>query len=60
MGTFYEIGCRVCNQGGKWKNFTDGEGNFRAQCTACGHKVDITAKSVRDQPDAKVMDARMF
>ena len=53
---FHEVGCRNCGEGGNWRIFTDGKGNFNAT-HSCGHTSNF---KVVTKPDPETIDMRMF
>ena len=55
--TLYEVGCRNCGVGGKWKIFADNEGHFAAKCVGCGHESNF---EVVEHPDIKTIELRFL
>lgn len=55
-GSFSEVGCRRCGEGGyAWKIYTDGEGNFEAH-HRCGH---VSTFTVVPKKDPQAFDMRV-
>lgn len=55
-----EVGCRQCGQGGKWKIFTDGQRVVKAECSNCGHSVEIDKVEIKKEKDGKAYPLWMF
>ena len=50
--TYFEIGCRKCADGGKWKIYSDGK-EMIAECV-CGNTVKIPTAILTKEPEVRV------
>lgn len=55
---YYQIGCRECDKG-TWRIYADG-GDYVAECTSCGHKVELPPNKLKEEPDLKAISLRYF